>query len=222
MLLAVDTSTRRIGLALYSEDGVLHESVWISHNYHTMQLAPAIEAALTQAGLALNDLKAVGVAVGPGSFTGLRIGLALAKGLALARHLPLIGIPTLDVLAYALPVQDIPLAVVIQSGRGRLAVGWYQAGKKGWTGVGQPEVFTLETLVDRLNEPVLLCGELSDEERRTLRRNRRFIQLASLAWSLRRPGFLAEMAWQRWQRGKIDDPVTLAPIYLHYGDPIAS
>jgi tRNA threonylcarbamoyladenosine biosynthesis protein TsaB len=222
MLLAVDTSTRRIGLALYEEDGVLHEAVWSSPNYHTMQLAPAVEEALVKAGFAITDLEAIAIATGPGSFTGLRIGMAFAKGLALARRIALVGIPSLDVLAAGQPLKQLPMAAVLRAGRGRLAVGWYQAGKKNWEATGQLDVFTAESLAEQLNEPTLVCGELAVEERRTLRRNRRHVILASPAWSVRRPAFLAELAWVRWQAGRTDDPTSLSPIYLHYNDPIAS
>jgi tRNA threonylcarbamoyladenosine biosynthesis protein TsaB len=222
MLLAVDTSTRRIGLALYEEDGVLHEAVWSSPNYHTMQLAPAVEEALAKAGFAITDLEAIAIATGPGSFTGLRIGMAFAKGLALARRIALVGIPSLDVLAAGQPLKQLPMAAVLRAGRGRLAVGWYQAGKKNWEATGRLDVFTAESLAEQLNEPTLVCGELAVEERRTLRRNRRHVILASPAWSVRRPAFLAELAWVRWQAGRTDDPTSLSPIYLHYNDPIAS
>lgn len=222
MLLAVDTSTRRIGLALYEEDGVLHEAVWSSPDYHTMQLAPAVEEALANAGCAMSDLEAIAIATGPGSFTGLRIGMAFAKGLALARRIPMVGIPSLDVLAAGQPIKQIPMAAILRAGRGRLAVGWYRPNKKNWVATDRLEVFTAESLADQLNEPTLVCGELTTEERRILRRNRRHVILASPAWSVRRPAFLAELAWARWQSGHTDDPTSLSPIYLHYNDPIAS
>ena len=87
------------------------ETIWASHDYHTIELAPAIADTLTRAGLEIQDLKLLAVATGPGSFTGLRIGLAVAKGIALACHLPIIGIPTLDIVAESQPVSlGIPLA----------------------------------------------------------------------------------------------------------------
>jgi tRNA threonylcarbamoyladenosine biosynthesis protein TsaB len=181
-----------------------------------------VEEALAKAGFAITDLEAIAIATGPGSFTGLRIGMAFAKGLALARRIALVGIPSLDVLAAGQPLKQLPMAAVLRAGRGRLAVGWYQAGKKNWEATGRLDVFTAESLAEQLNEPTLVCGELAVEERRTLRRNRRHVILASPAWSVRRPAFLAELAWVRWQAGRTDDPTSLSPIYLHYNDPIAS
>jgi tRNA threonylcarbamoyladenosine biosynthesis protein TsaB len=222
MILAIDTSSRYIGLALYDGARVIHETVWISQNYHTMQLAPAVEAALKQAGFQYGDLKCVAIAQGPGSFTGLRIGMALAKGLALALHLPIIGIPSLDVLANAQPVKAPVMAAVLQAGRGRLAVGWYRAEKERWITNGPGEVLTAEALSDKISTPTWVCGELSEDERKILRRNRRHALLATPSWSVRRPAFLAELAWKRWQAEDFDEPASLSPIYLHYGDPIAS
>ncbi len=132
ILLALDTSTRNVGLALFDGVQILCESTWVSKDYHTVELAPAVEEAFRKAGLAREGIGALAVALGPGSFTGLRIGLALAKGMALARHLPIIGIPSLDILAAAQPVLDLPLAVVLRAGRGRLAVGWYCAEQNLW------------------------------------------------------------------------------------------
>lgn len=220
MLLALDTSTRTIGIALYGEEQLLAETTWSSHDYHTRELAPAVHDLLQKCSVSVDMLQAVGVAVGPGSFTGLRIGLALAKGLALVRHIPLVGIPTLDIVAVAQPVVDTPLAAVLRAGRGRLAVGWYTAQDRAWRNDGDVEVLTTEDLMQRIEAPTLVAGELMEAERRFLSRKRKIIRLATPAASLRRPGFLAELAWRRWQMGQEDDPAVLAPVYLHHHDPI--
>ena len=123
MLLAIDTSTSQIGLALYDGVEVSAETLWRSQHHHTVELAPAVADLLAHTGLAVTEVRALGVALGPGSFTSLRVGLAYVKGLALARHLPVIGIPTLDIVAAAQDVQELPLVAVLQAGRGRLAAG---------------------------------------------------------------------------------------------------
>ena len=220
MLLALDTSTRTVGVALYDGVQVLSESVWNSKDYHTVELAPAVAETLSKSGVNIEDLQALVVALGPGSFTGLRIGLALAKGIALVRHLPLIGIPTLDVLAASQPLDDLQLAAVLRAGRGRLAVGWYKAENSAWHSSGDVEILTPEELTQRIQSPTLVCGELEEEERRLLGRKRKNVALASPAQSLRRPAFLAELGWRRWQQEDVDDPATLAPFYLHYNEPI--
>ena len=220
MLLALDTSTRVIGLALYDGSEVWSESTWTSHDHHTVELAPAIADTLSRSGIKISDLQALAVALGPGSFTGLRIGLALAKGISLVRRIPLVGVPTLDALAAAQPVIDGALAAVLRAGRGRLAVSWYQPVNGAWQSIRKIESLTPAELQASIETPTLVCGELTAEERRLMARKRKNVILASPAQSARRPGFLAELAWTRWQLGSVDDPATLAPLYLHYKEPI--
>jgi tRNA threonylcarbamoyladenosine biosynthesis protein TsaB len=219
MLLAVDTSTATVGLAIYDGAQVIGEYIWRSNQHHTVELAPAVAELLARSGLTMENIKALGVALGPGSFTSLRVGLSLVKGLALARHLPLVGIPTLDIYAALQPVAKIPLLAAIQAGRGRLAVGWYKGAKNGWQAKGPARVATVEALLDEIKSPTMVCGELTAAERQKLA-GKPEIHLASPAQSVRRPAVLAELAWRRWRAGHADDEATLAPIYLHVAEPI--
>ncbi len=220
MLLAIDSSTQWMGLALFDGAQVIGETVWQTHNHHTVELAPSIQEMLNRCGLRADDLKAIGVALGPGSFTSLRIGLAVAKGMALALHLPVVGVPTLDIVAAAEPLSELPLAAVLQAGRGRLAVGWYFFSFGTWEAQGEAHVTTVDELSDAIRKPTLVVGELTAHERQVLARKRKNVLLASPARSIRRPAYLAEIAWQRWQQGKIADVVTLSPIYLHIAEAI--
>jgi tRNA threonylcarbamoyladenosine biosynthesis protein TsaB len=215
MLLAIDTSTAQIGLALYDGTQVPGEFVWHSSLHHTQELAPALAELLVRAEVKIDKITALGVALGPGSFTSLRVGLAFAKGLVLARHMPVVGIPTLDVVAVAVPLSDRRLAAIVQAGRGRLAVGWYAAGEDGWQAEGPATVTTADELAEKIHKPVLVCGELSADDRQRLARKFKNVTLASPAQCVRRPAILAELAWQKWQAGKVDAAASLAPIYLH-------
>ncbi len=217
MLLALDTSTSELGVALYDGIRVLNETAWVTDHYHTVELAPAVLQALDRAGGKATDLQAVAVAVGPGSFTSLRVGLAFAKGMALVLHIPLIGIPTLDVVANAQPLEDLPLVAVVRAGRGRLAAGWYHAIRGTWRSSGEIELLTPQKLSGQIQKPTVICGELSAKARQILGRKYKNARLASPARSLRRPALLAELAWARYEAGKIDDPVTLSPIYVKTG-----
>lgn len=222
MLLAVDTSTSQMGLALYDGSQVIGELLWHSRHYHTVELAPAVADLFARSGLKMNAIQALGVALGPGSFTSLRVGLAFVKGLALARNLPILGIPTLNVVAAAQPVRDMPLAAVLQAGRGRLALTWYEAGETGWKPRGPAQVTTADELAESIQKPTIVCGELTADERQRLARKRVNIVLPSPAACVRRPAVLAELAWERWQAGGQEDASSLAPIYLHVADPIPS
>ncbi|MEX1071000.1 MAG: tRNA (adenosine(37)-N6)-threonylcarbamoyltransferase complex dimerization subunit type 1 TsaB [Anaerolineales bacterium] len=220
-ILAIDTSTRASGIALYDGLNVRYECVWHSAEFHSVELAPGIKQALTSAGMKLAELQAIAVAIGPGSYTGLRIGLALAKGLAFAQGLKIIAVPTLDVLAAGQPMQDLPMAAVLQAGRARLAVGWYKVKKEIWSADGQPRLIAVEELADLIKKPTWICGELNEEERRVLGRKHKNAQMAPPAWNVRRPALLAELAWTRLEAGKADEARGLAPTYLQAAEAAA-
>ena len=117
MLLAIDSATQRISLALHDGDEVLAEHSWRSVNRHSAELPPAVARMLAQQE---GTLSALAVACGPGSFSGLRIGVAFAKGLAAARALPLVGITTQDILAAAQPpCPGHALLILLAAGRSR-------------------------------------------------------------------------------------------------------
>jgi tRNA threonylcarbamoyladenosine biosynthesis protein TsaB len=223
MLLAIDTSTARIGLALYDGTSVPGEFSWHSGLHHTQELAPALAELLRRVDVTMGAVTAIGVALGPGSFTSMRVGLAFVKGLVLARHLPVIGISTLDIVAASVPLSDSAsdsgqrrrLAAVVQAGRGRLALGWYSAGENEWQADGPATVTTADELEEKIHKPVIICGEMSAEERHRLARRFINVALASPAQCVRRPAILAELAWQKWMTGKTDPAAGLAPIYLH-------
>ncbi|HIE25065.1 MAG TPA: tRNA (adenosine(37)-N6)-threonylcarbamoyltransferase complex dimerization subunit type 1 TsaB [Anaerolineales bacterium] len=222
MLLAVDTSTTQVGIALYDGVQVIGASSWYGKLRHTTSLAPEIDALFKRTNAKMDDLTALAVAIGPGSFTSLRVGLSLMKGLALSRNLPLIGIPTLDILSASQPARDIRLACLLQAGRGRLAVGYYNASESGvWEPEGNLSVMRIDELAASLEEPTLICGELSAEERQMIKKVE-LAELCSPARSLRNPVCLAEIAWERYQASDTDDAASLSPIYLQVGAQIPS
>ena len=221
MLLAIDTSTQWMGLALFDGAQVISETIWRSQSHHTVELAPAVQQILAHSGVRPADLEVIGVALGPGSFTSLRIGLAVAKGMALGLHIPIVGVPTLDILAAQVPVNELPLAAVLQAGRSRLALGLYSCVMgSAWQQQGEPRIVTVDQLSDLIHKPTLVWGELNAHERQLLARKRKNVVLASPAQTLRRPSYLAEIAWRRWQLGQTDEVVALAPIYLHVAEAI--
>lgn len=212
MLLAIDTSTADAGIACYDgERGVIGECVWRAGRDHTAQLLPQIDLLLRHIHGARSDIRAVAVALGPGSWSGLRVGMSVAKGFALARDLPLIGIGTLQALAYQHRVAHLRVVPIINLGRGRVAALADDA-------LG-PQNVTLADLAAMINEPALFCGDIDAEIQATLRRllhdRARF---PSPAANTRRPAYLAELAWMRLVAGERDSVATLEPIYL--GQPV--
>jgi tRNA threonylcarbamoyladenosine biosynthesis protein TsaB len=214
-ILAIDTATEMAGIALYRQGGLLAETSWLSSGTHTVELTARIVRMLERAAMPVAQLRGLAVALGPGSFTGLRIGLALAKGLALALKLPLIGVPTLDALAYAQADRSLPVCAVLQAGRGRLCAGLYRFSRGQWRRAGDYRLDGPDTLGQEVEGRTLFCGELDASTQESLRRRLGTLAtIASPAFSLRRAGHLAELAWHRLSRGDADDPVKLSPIYI--------
>src|SRR5688572_9461596 len=121
MLLAIDTATTITGIALYDGGGLLAECAWASGRHHTAQLLPQLDLLLRHVGAGRDSLRAVAAALGPGSWSGLRVGLSVAKGLALAADLPLIGVSSLEALAYQQQRAGLPIYPLIRLGRDRFA-----------------------------------------------------------------------------------------------------
>ena len=220
MLLAIDTSTQTIGLALYDGTQVLAEMHCQTKTHHTIELAPAVDELITRCNIKPVELKAIACALGPGSFTSLRIGLAFAKGLALSLRIPILGIPTFDYLVASQPLQAYPLVAVLPAGRRRLAVGWYRNEENRWRSSEEPVIMTAEDLSSLITEPTIICGEFDAEERQILGRKWKNALLASPAQCVRHPGMLAELGWTRFKAGEQDEPISLAPIYLHIAEAI--
>ena len=215
MLLAIDTATRWTGVAIHDGRAIVAETGWMGGQTQTVELAPAVMELLRRTGLQATDLAAVAVANGPGSYTGLRIGLGFAKGLALANQVKLIGVPTLDIVAAAQPLFEGPLVVVAEAGRKRIWSGVYrwQAGK-GWQSNGQPESVEWPELLDQLEGPATFAGEIAPGAVKAIRAANRSHEVVSAANAVRRAGYLAEIGWLRLRRGWTNDPLTLAPVYL--------
>ena len=199
---------------------MLGEASWTSTNRHTAALAPAVQNMMSSLGVEEKKLKAIAIALGPGSFTSLRVGLSFVKGMSLGLGIPVIGVPTLDIIASQQPVSEMPLYAFLQAGRGKLAASLYTAQRGRWSSDNKIEVFSLETLCERVTENTILCGEFDAEMRTNFHRLNKNLKLSSPAMSLRRTGFLAELAWKIFEKGDYPSVASLSPIYLHTHDPI--
>lgn len=217
MLLALDTATQNLSLALHSGQQLVYEATWHTPNNHTIELTPAIHSVLEKAHLTPADLQAVAVAQGPGSFTGLRIGMGVAKGLATAQQIPLIAVPTLVILAAGVrPPSDENdrLVCVLRAGRGRICAQTFAWGGSDWEPQAAPVITSWARLIDGFSGRALVAGEI-DPAGRSLLDGAPNLRPVPAAFSLRRAGFLAEIAWTRFEQRQWEDPAVVAPIYLH-------
>jgi tRNA threonylcarbamoyladenosine biosynthesis protein TsaB len=214
MILAIDTATEYASLALYNQDGIISEETWYAGRNHTVELMPRITRILELAGLGVADLTALAVSLGPGSFTGLRIALSAAKGMALPHKLPVVGVPTLEVTAYPLRFFTEPVWAIAQAGRGRILAACFAWVEENWQQLAEPRLTTFENLAGQIDEPAICTGEIDAEAALVLLRGSgRKAQIAAPAARLRRAGYLAELAAARLEAGGQDDPDALVPIY---------
>lgn len=211
MLLAIDTASEQMSVALASATEILAEHSWRSANHHTAELAPMAARMLHSSGLTVADLAAVAVSIGPGSYTGLRIGVAFAKGLALAQALPLIGVPTLDIIAHAQPPSHRILLAVVRAGRGRIVVGEYESREAGWEPTGVPVLTNWVDVLENLPDSHWLCGEIDRDTRAQLEGRAR---VCTPSQAMRRAACLAELARLRLNAGQAADAATLEPVYM--------
>ncbi|MEI7643884.1 MAG: tRNA (adenosine(37)-N6)-threonylcarbamoyltransferase complex dimerization subunit type 1 TsaB [Chloroflexales bacterium] len=214
MLLAIDTATTITGIALCDGGELLAECAWVSGRHHSAQLLPQLDLLLRHVGANHESLRAVAVALGPGSWSGLRVGMSVAKGLALAGDLPIFGVSSLEALAYQQQRRDMPIYPLIRLGRERFASAEFVFGD-GIARCGPDRNVGLDALCAEVVDRALFCGDLNDQVRGQIRAalGERAL-FPSPAATLRRPGFLADLAWQRLQNGECDDLVALEPVYL--------
>lgn len=214
MILGIDTATHWTGLAIHDGTAVLAELGWRSPRTQTVELAPAVDRLWSQANITAADLEAIAVAVGPGSYTGLRVGMALAKGLALGHKLPLVGVPTLDIVAAGIGRLEEPLVIVAEAGRNRLWAGRYRWNdRRGWGAEGEPSLTDWPALLLTVDQPTVFAGEIAPDAAKQVRRTAN-ARLASPAISVRRAAVLAEIGYQRWKSRAVTDADQLAPLYL--------
>ncbi|MHB1318148.1 MAG: tRNA (adenosine(37)-N6)-threonylcarbamoyltransferase complex dimerization subunit type 1 TsaB [Anaerolineae bacterium] len=216
MILAIDTATRTASIALYNSTGVLAEESWRSKNNHSVEVMPAIARLVERQGCSMRDLSGIAVSLGPGSFTGLRIGMSVAKGLCLGLEIPIVGVPSLQVAAYAAGDPGCPILAVDEAGRGRICVGRYSY-ENGLPALqGSIQLQQAEEWTPDLSEMVLVTGEVDAALADHLLSlpGAENLSIVSLAGSLRRAGFLGELAWERLERGDTDDLDTLEPVYV--------
>lgn len=213
--LAIDTATDVAGLALARQGEIVAEMTWRAGRNHTVQLLPNLEHLLTQVGATVADLDAVIVAKGPGSYNGLRVGVATAKGLAHTLGIPLVAVSTLEAEAFQHARTGRAVCAVLDARRGQLAAAIFQAPRGRWRQLHGEHLTDVDGLAAKIDCRTLFCGELSAATVAGLRKHLRHrAVIVRGAAGLRRAAFMAELGWRRIQHKQFDDPATLQPLYM--------
>ena len=190
---------------------MLSSRSWRSMVNHTSELMPAVAYLLEGAGLKVLDLDGIVVALGPGGFSALRVGMSVAKGLAIATTKPLAGIGTLDAEAQPYMQSGLPVCALLDAGRSEVSSGYF--GPDGQR-IREDRICPPEELVEELAGPLLICGEGAPSHAAKIRERLGDNVIlvghspASRLWGL------AELGQQRLDSNESDDVATLQPYYL--------
>lgn len=207
-VLGLETATLAGGAALIDGDRIVGEYTLNIRVTHSERVMAAVDRLLTDAGWRPSDLEGLAVSIGPGSFTGLRIGVSTAKGLALALGLAVVPVPTLDALAAGLPFAALPVCPILDARKGEVYASLYR-----WDGGAMRREWEYLALAPAalarlFTEPVIVCGDGAGIVRST------FARLAPVARRLPLPACVAELGHAMLVAGAGVPPADLAPLYL--------
>ncbi len=203
------------GVALLSEQGLRSEYLLNVRATHTERLLPLIDRALRDAGMTLSQVEGVAVAVGPGSFTGLRIGLSTAKGLAVAASKPLVGVPTLEAMAWTLPFCAHPICPILDARKGEVYCALFRHEGHRLLRLMDDAALAPDSLVSRIQAPTVFLGDGLTAYGDLLKGRLKDLALfPPFAQRGGRAAAVAELGRLRLVQGHPDDISELAPRYL--------
>ncbi|NQT38977.1 MAG: tRNA (adenosine(37)-N6)-threonylcarbamoyltransferase complex dimerization subunit type 1 TsaB [Planctomycetes bacterium] len=210
-ILALET-TERIGSVAAMQDGNLLQQLALDGNLRSAQaLAPAVRALMTSLDWKATDVQLVAAVRGPGSFTGLRVGITTAKALAYCAGAEVLAVDTLEVIASAAPPHLAKLGVAVDAQRGEVVAGLFQRGPSGhFTAIEGPELIELDRWFDRLDEGTPISGPILHKWADRVPPG--LAPLAPQYWSPTAAA-VAALAHRLWTDGQRDDLWTLAPRY---------
>jgi tRNA threonylcarbamoyladenosine biosynthesis protein TsaB len=218
-VLGLDTASATASVAIVSHGKILAD-VRRPAVSHGAELPTAVTDVLAQARIKLKDLQGIAVGTGPGSFTGLRVGIAYAKGLVLALRCALIGIPTFDCLAVAAwehlsPPEGTPICPILDARRGEVYTNLYRVRADRLDKISQPLVIRLQNLFPELSDGVILVGDSKAKEASLLLSERGIHSTVLNEVELNSRGrYVAAMGAEGISLGEIDTPATLEPLYV--------
>jgi tRNA threonylcarbamoyladenosine biosynthesis protein TsaB len=220
LVLGIETATLMGGVALVSGTGeLLGEITLRNHESHSERMLPALEWLLATLGLSLRDCAAVAVSQGPGSFTGLRAGIATAKGLAFSLGVPLFGIPTLEALAANAPPAAGTVCAVLNARRGEVFRAIFRCGPTGPKRLEPDRLLPLQSFADELPDDCLVLGELPASFGELLPRGRG-VRFAPAHLGHPRAAVIAALGSVARDASRATELTTLMPHYLRPCDAV--
>jgi tRNA threonylcarbamoyladenosine biosynthesis protein TsaB len=215
MVLGIETATRTGGVAILSEAGVVAEYTLNIEITHSERLMATIDRVLKDTGALIDDIDGFAVSIGPGSFTGLRIGVAAVKGLAFTTGRPVAAVPTLKALAWNLPHAGKPVCPLLDAKKKEVYAAIYRSENGSLAAVMPELVLPLGALAENIIEPTVFTGEgaavFRSELLALLGSRAVFAPLSALVPSA---ASVAEIGMQLLIAGERTDPDDLTPLYI--------
>ena len=216
-ILAIDSSGLAASCAILSDEVVRAESFVCNKLTHSETLLPNVEQVLKLAGVKREDLAAIAVSTGPGSFTGLRIGLAAAKAIAYGLNIPLVGIPTIEGLAWHYPVPGVTVAGFIDAQKGNVYTAHYCWKGSGFDEVKSIEVLSLAEAVDacaKVAGPVVAVGDMVTKKLVKMDNLPKNLVIPPKHMLMPRAANIAMAGLDRLAAGQMDNIMDMEPIYI--------
>ena len=216
IVLSIDSSSKVATVALLNDDTLLGEYVINDKREHSVLLMPMIENLLKDCELTINDIDGFVVSKGPGSFTGLRIGMATIKGLSFGANKPYISLSSLDGLAYSLSYFNGIICPIMDALRENVYTALYKNEDGEFKNIMEPTPMELPDLLERLkekNEEVIFTGDGLLKHKEYIKVNFPNAKFASNHVSLTRASSIGELGLNLLKQGIKDDPNS-APVYL--------
>jgi tRNA threonylcarbamoyladenosine biosynthesis protein TsaB len=212
--LAIETSGRTGSVALVDEAGAIEEAEFPYGLQHAAGLIPLIDELCKKRGWKPADLEEVYVSAGPGSFTGLRIGITLAKTLAFATGVKLVAVPTMRVLVENAPAEARHAIIVLDAKRDQIFTARFERQHRSWLEREAPHLDPLKAMLDRSPRPVYLLGEGIPFHQQHIPAGSTDIILTSAESWRARASVLARIGDEMARAGNFADPFRLEPIYI--------
>lgn len=214
-VIAIETATVVGSIAIVDPARVISEITLNIRATHSEKLMAAIDRLLCGAGLAVEDMDGIAVSIGPGSFTGLRIGLSTAKGLSYASGKPLIGIPTLDALALNMTFSSYLTCPIQDARKGEVYAALYRPGAESPEKITDDMALDPAALAGMITEKTVFIGDGVNIYRDFLMKQvGGLYNEAPLPLQLPRASNVALLALKRLEKGDVDDPFALVPRYI--------
>lgn len=211
-ILAIDTSSQNATVALINDERLIGEYTINNKKTHSQIIMPLIADLICKSGVDVGDIDVFATGIGPGSFTGLRIGVATCKALTQANNKKIIGVSSLEILAKSIKFTDKTVCPIIDARRGDV----YNAIYKNGICVKNDRTISIENLICELeNEETVFVGDGVNAYKDLIKEkmgNNAFFASESILMS--KAGILGEIALERAQKSEFDDISALNPIYL--------